>query len=805
MKLNVLKLEDILFKNSQGDRVFVQTDAQGKAFIDLSKISSIEGVSEFSILQLRNHTESYLLTEEFTIDATIDDLEEFLEEYDEEDEEESENIDNEYNETLSQEIRSENFDEEEFQLEKKERSQEEESEEEESDSENESKRENEALPEENQEIIFLRKNAIELVSNELNSVEIVEIANPTIEESPIEVFTDHTFQEEEPIEEPESPKEENNEPAISLSSTTSTIGTTVQRIESQLKEESLQREEEASLIVGDLTLLDIKEIPDTVTNITQINNVLSDPTIDEGRDTTQLQNIANTLVRLKSGEELNQTEFSLLGLDNLSSEDVADLNMALANPNSLAVGNEPTTNLQTILDSLNRLDNAESISLTDLSNIGVTGVGGVNQPSIETLNLELNGEENTNEVQRVVDNLTQNSLIRLSEESLITGDLTDLGIIGLEDNADNIAQINNILEDSDVNIGSDIAQLQIIVDVLIKINEKDGDSLASDITQDEWQFIGLNNLSTPDANELNIALGNVNSLDLGNLPLENLQRIGDSLNALDEVKYGNSTGVTLTDLSNIGVIGIDGGGDEPTLEAVNAVLYDNDVSADETNSIQEVVDALYVLNQSDGDSSRGINSLGLETLGIIATDNGYSSDEEEYINYRIDENFIADGDGIYSNDLTELQALVDSVDGRTIHIGETTDDTYTYATNELYDALDGYDTLNITAGTSIDLSAIHDIEVIILNSNNESSDTNFGSEIDRITVKDVLDITDGSNTLVINNNDNDNNSVERVYIDASEFSTDGTIYSDPNGAYHIYTANDASGVSIEIEENIIVE
>jgi hypothetical protein len=274
---------------------------------------------------------------------------------------------------------------------------------------------------------------------------------------------------------------------------------------------------------------------------------------------------------------------------------------------------------------------------------------------------------------------------------------------------------------------------------------------------------------------------------------------------LDEVKYGNSTGVTLTDLSNIGVIGIDGGGDEPTLEAVNAVLYDNDVSADETNSIQEVVDALYVLNQSDGDSSRGINSLGLETLGIIATDNGYSSDEEEYINYRIDENFIADGDGIYSNDLTELQALVDSVDGRTIHIGETTDDTYTYATNELYDALDGYDTLNITAGTSIDLSAIHDIEVIILNSNNESSDTNFGSEIDRITVKDVLDITDGSNTLVINNNDNDNNSVERVYIDASEFSTDGTIYSDPNGAYHIYTANDASGVSIEIEENIIVE
>jgi len=572
------------------------------------------------------------------------------------------------------------------------------------------------------------------------------------------------------------------------------------------REDALIRLESEALNIGDLSLLGISGITDNTSNIAQLNNVLSDTTIDEGRDTIQLQNIADALIKLNNGSDLNQAEFTLLGLDNLESEDVADLNMALANTNSLALGDTPTTNLQTILDSLNRFDDRATVSLTDLSNIGVTGIGGLNQPSLATLNSELNGKENTNDIQNVVNNLTiQDSITRLSAENLILGDLSALGITGLNDNAENIARINNILEDSDVAMGSDVFQLQAMVDVIIKIDAKDGESTAPDITQEEWQLIGLNNVSSPDSTELNIALENINSLDLGIMPLTNLQHIEDSLNALDQVKYGNSTGVDLSDLTNIGVIGVGGGGDEPTLEAVNAVLYDDDVFADHTNSVQEVVDALNILNQSDGDLNSEINVSEMETLGIIATNNGYSNDEETYINYRINENFVAGGDGIYSNDLVELQSLVDMVDGRTIHIGEPTDDTYTYINGELYDAVDGNDTLNITSGTVVDLSAIHDIETIVLNSNGGSNDTNLGSEENRINIKDVLDITDGESTLVINDNDVNNNTVERVYLDASEFSTDGMRYSSSIGAYHVYTANDDSGVSIRIEEHILVE
>ena len=317
-------------------------------------------------------------------------------------------------------------------------------------------------------------------------------------------------------------------------------------------------------------------------------------------------------------------------------------------------------------------------------------------------------------------------------------------------------------------------------------------------------MIGLNNVSEPDANELNIALEHVSSLDLGTTPLTNLQQIEDSLNALDQVKYGNSTGVTLTDLTNIGVIGV-GGADEPTLEAVNAVLYDDDVSADHTNSVQEVVDALTALNLADGDATSEITVSQMETLGI--NDVSFLSLRAEYINDRISEQHPANdsGDGLYRNDVVELQALVDEINAKTMYLGSENADSFNYAENTLYDGRGGDDTLTIKAGMTIDLSAIHDIETIVLNSNNENSDTDFGSENNRITIKDILDITDGNNTLIINDNDENNDTVERVYIDASEFTTDGMRYSTPSGAYHLYTATDDSGVSIKIEENILIE
>jgi hypothetical protein len=476
--------------------------------------------------------------------------------------------------------------------------------------------------------------------------------------------------------------------------------------------------------------------------------------------------------------------------------------MAISDVDSLALGNTPNTNLQLILDSLNLLDVGSDISLTDLANIGVTGVGGTEEITLATLNAELNGEENTNDVQVLVDALqaTDNSTSRLETESLTAGDLATLGIIGLDDNSVNIERINNILEDADVSIGSDTVALQALVDVLIKIDDKDGNSSATDITQEEWQLIGLNNVSSPDANELNIALANSNSLDLGTTPLSNLQTIVDSLNALDEVKYGRITGVTLTDLTNIGVTGV-GGVDEPTLEAVNAVLYDNDVSADHTNSVQDVVDAINALNESDGTWSIDINESDLDTLGITAPDGIFSSNELEYMNYRIGENTpYGSGDGNYINDTVELQALIDTIDGQTISIGSIGDDTYTYVANELYDAVDGYDTLNVLGGTIIDLTAIHDIEEIVLNSDASANDSSLGFEFDEISVADVLDITDGSGFLTIRENDGDG--VERVYLDTTEFETDGEL--DADGDY-AYVALDGSGVTIYIAEQIVVD
>ena len=57
--------------------------------------------------------------------------------------------------------------------------------------------------------------------------------------------------------------------------------------------------------------------------------------------------------------------------------------------------------------------------------------------------------------------------------------------------------------------------------------------------------------------------------------------------------------------------------------------------------------------------------------------------------------------------------------------------------------------------------------------------------------------------MTIDENDGaSNDTVERVYLDNNEFSTDGVL--DVEGYYN-YIANDGSGVTVRIQELIVVE
>ena len=612
MTLTVLKSEDIVFRGADGEKIV------NLQKLDLNKIATIEGVSEFSVLQLEHKGDSYLLTEEFVVDATLETLDEFLEEYDEEDEDEVD------------------FDLEEV-----------------------------------------------LLSDETDDV---------LEENFEEEFQSETAQ-----------KEENEQKSVEE-----------ERVQTQLR----QGEEEQRIDA------------DTLHPFYQNKELISFATealdLGEGLFTETMESITeeNVLAEISELEETQSSE-------------------------------EPT------------------VEITSTTNTTVSLV------QIETLI-----ESNNSVEERTL------AIGRLESETLKVGDLKTLGVTGLSDNSSNIARINNILVDDGVTIGSDTAQLQALVDVLIKIDAKDGESSATNITRNEWQLIGLDHVSSPDANELNIALANSNSLALGLNPQSNLQLIGDSLNALDQVKYGNSTGVSLTDLTNIGVVGVNEGGDEPTLEAVNTVLFDPDVSADHTNSVQDVVDALFVLNESTGDTNVEINAFGLETLGITSTF-GFSEDELDYINNRISEN------DDYRNDVVELQNLVDFIGDKNIYIGTAGDDTISYNNAELHDGQDGFDTLVVDAGMSIDLSEIKNIEEIVLNNNNSTTDTTLGTALDEINAADVIAMTDDFNLLFID--ENGVNGTETVHLDTNEFT-----FQVLSAGYNYYTANGGT-VTVAIDENIIVE
>ena len=788
MTLTVLKSEDILFKGKNGENLV------GLKFLDLNKIANIEGVSEYSVLQLEKNGKTYLMTEEFSVEATLDALDEFVEEYDEEDEEETDYDKEEEPENFIEDKILEETLKDEFKIETVRNKEEKFFLEEESTNKN--------LQEEVQEELKNSFDTTHLFYKNIQStlgLDSVKSSNIDPTERVIDTPTDEVL-----ISNTNESEEDNNDTIqeSGINEASAMRQTVIKNsIEQNNLDKALSNMGEEALIEGDLTLLNITNLTDNSENIARINNVLLDTTIDEGKDTLQLQNIANILVKL-GNTDLTQSEFTLLGLDNLSSEDVSDLNMAINDGESLALGENPNTNLQLILESLNRFDEGVDVGLIDLSNIGVTGVGEVDEPTLEEVNSAIGSEDNTNDIQVIVDGLqaTNDSTYRLESENLMVGDLTTLGIIGLTDNTINTARINNILLDSDVTIGNDTTELQALVDVLIKIDEKDGDSSAENITLSEWQLIGLNYVSSPDSNELNIALGNANSLDLGTTPQTNLQLIGDSLNALDQVKYGNSAGggVTLTDLTNIGVVGVNGGGDEPTLEAVNSVLFDSDVSADHTNSVQDVVDALFILNESDGDSTVEINVSVLETLGITAT-LGFSNDELDYINNRISENdrVVDGGDGSYRNDVDELQGLVDLVDERSIYMGRIGNEDIPYNVDKLHDGLDGVDTLLVDGGLTVNLSEVQNIEAIVLNNNDTILDTTLGTSFDEISVADVIDVTDEFNVLFIE--ENGLNGTERIYLDTNEF----TFYS-TSGGYNFFTG-DGGAVVLAIDENIIIE
>jgi len=440
------------------------------------------------------------------------------------------------------------------------------------------------------------------------------------------------------------------------------------------------------------------------------------------------------------------------------------------------------------------LDSGEAITLTDLSNIGVTGVGGADEPTLSTLNSALNGEENSDDVQTLVDSLQdkEDALIRMENGALIEGDLTLLGITNISDDSTHVAQINNVLSDTTIDEQRDLTQLQNIANALVKLEN------GIDLTQAEFTLLGLDNLSSEDVADLNMALRDSDALALGTTPTTNLQTILDSLNRLD-----SGEAITLTDLSNIGVTGV-GGADEPTLDALNRVLDDVDVSADDTNSVQAVVDSLLVLNLTNENSS-SLTATDLEILGIRASDGTVSTDELRYINNRIAENSDSNtqGDGNFANDTAELQALVDNIDSGTFHFGDSGTNSFTYSSLELYDGGEGVDLVYVNGGDSVKIEDLHNIESIVLNVDNSSNDTDLASALGDITIQDVIDITDGGNVLTIDENDGvSNDTVERVFLDSNDFQTDEVL--DAEGYYN-YVATDGSGVTVRISELIVVE
>jgi len=737
MIFRVLKSEDIIFVTKEGKRLFHLKE------VDTDKIAEIEGASEYSVLQLERDGETYLLREEFKVEASIDTLDDFIEEYDEEDDATEEPTEEMI--AFEEEIQQEELDK------------------------------------------FEENTILEITKskNSEDNIKDIEDIPKDIENSDRDILkSSHIFLSPEYVKEVYSTEHNINE-----------------QVEAR----------DTTVVYTDEVYTNISDNSSEISDETSNN---SDNTIDETRVNEEIQMRILTQTPLPRLE----TVVSNIGVANNNTNTQIEQNIPsqITNNTIEETTTVITNNSNSILEDTTQTEEDTPTATTDNSILeDTTQTEEENNPTTTDNSTTEDTTTTEDEIPPSTDNDTSDdtttdedtssettAIEHLTSKSLEIGDLTALGIVGIDDNDTTISQLNNILADSDISVNN-AQELQSITDILVKVVTKDGDNTATDLTKSEWELLGINNLSTPDANELNIAIADPDSLDLGTNIQTNLQTIEDSLNALDEVKYGNSTGVELTDLTNIGVTGV-GGEDEPTLEAVNHVLYDTDVDADDTNTIQAIVNSLTTLNLTNANSAT-LSLMDLETLGVRASDGVVSNDELRYINNRIAENSSSNtqGDGDFANDVAELQALLDNIDSGTFHFGDSGTDSFNYSDFELYDGGEGVDLVYVNGGDSVKIEDLHNIESIVLNADNSSNDTDLASALGDITIQDVIDITDGGNVLTIDENDGaSNDTVERVFLDSNDFQTDGVL--DAEGYYN-YIATDGSGVTVRIEELIVVE
>ena len=346
---------------------------------------------------------------------------------------------------------------------------------------------------------------------------------------------------------------------------------------------------------------------------------------------------------------------------------------------------------------------------------------------------------------------------------------------------------------------------------MLKDAEKRGalENLKNGTLTSEREFLVLGDIDREgiSISTINNSIQN-SSLSFGdNDAIGNLNKLIDTLVKLRTID-GNSSGLDLS-ADELAILGLDGSHSADKIDAINDVIRDPDsISLSTTgggivSNLRSIEDTISKLNSKNGDAnSSDLNSNDLSILGVKATnDSSFSSDELEYINNRIAENSkISKGDGDYKNDVAQLQNLINEIDGKTIEIGTTNDDSWNYVVDRLYDGLgeSGSDVINVKSGISVNLSNIHNIEKIVLDSDNGTNNTTLGSSSDKINVQDVIDITDKGNTLTIDNGDSDNDTIEKVYVDTTEF-----INNSNSGGYNIY--DNGNGVVLKIEDTIIVD
>ena len=237
--------------------------------------------------------------------------------------------------------------------------------------------------------------------------------------------------------------------------------------------------------------------------------------------------------------------------------------------------------------------------------------------------------------------------------------------------------------------------------------------------------------------------------------------------------YIDSVNGTLIDAdSDAGIIfGADGG-------HITEITYDGTTyTYDENHPIQKI------------DLSEGSMELNFETGEYVYTPNSNSSDQDITENFTVS---VIDNDGDALND----QPL-------TMVIG--VDSTYVYDGSSDIDAGAGFDTLIVSGDMNLDFSDTNMAQI----SNIEKIDLTDGThEIDGLKLSDVIDITDGDNTLIITGDTADTlNSITndlQMGNGASDWKFDGVTTDDSAGTNtYMYSTNDGSStLTLVVDQNI---